>query len=146
VTPILTAAPPAPARNRRSLAVAAVAATIAAAALFYLLGPFLRVPHAVDSVTVSNPYRWHSEVDVGPPDGSRWVGLGRVSRESSRTFADVIDPGDQWVFRFAYSGIDSVELAISRSELEAAGWKVTVPDDFSERLETIGETPSAPGE
>lgn len=146
MTPILTDAPPAPARNRRSLAFAAVAATISAAALFYLLGPFLRVPQSVDALTVSNPYRWHSEVDVGPPDGSRWVGLGRVSRESSRTFADVIDPGDQWVFRFAYSGINTVELAISRSELEAAGWKVTVPEDFSARLEAIRESASAPGE
>lgn len=144
MTPILTRPRPAPSRSRSNVVVAVVAA-MAGIALLMLVTPALRVPSSVDAVTISNPHLWQVEVDVGRPDGSRWIGLGHVGRETTRTFESVIDPGDQWGFRFAYAGIDQGQIVVSRAELKRAGWKVTIPDDFAVRMRAAGESPSAPG-
>ena len=141
MTPILTRPRPAPPRSRRDMAVAVIAAVVGVA-LLLLVMPALRLPSYVDAVSISNPHLWHVEVDVGRPDGSRWIGLGHVGRETTRTFRSVIDPGDQWVFRFAYAGIDQGEVVVSRVDLKQAGWKVIIPDDFAERMRAAGETPT----
>jgi hypothetical protein len=54
----------------------------------------------------------------------------------------VIDQGEQWVFRFTYGGVDGGELVVPRTELEASGWKVTVPQQFAERMRAAGVGPS----
>jgi hypothetical protein len=119
-----------------------VVAAVAGIALLLLIVPALRLPSYVDGISISNPHLWHVEVDVGRPDGSRLIGLGHVGREATRTFHSVIDPGDEWVFRFAYGGIDRGQVVVSRAELERGGWKVTVPDEFAERMRSAGELPS----
>lgn len=144
MTPILTRPRPAPPRHRGDIAVAVVAVVLGATLLLSVIMPALRLPSYVDAVTISNPQAWHAEADVGRPDGSRWISLGHVGREATRTFASVIDPGEEWVFRFAYGGIQQAQLAVSRVELERAGWKLTIPDEFAERIRGAGETPSAP--
>ena len=142
MTPVLTKPRPAPPRSRGDLVVAVVAAVVAAA-LFAVVIPTLRLPPFVDSVTVSNPHVWHVEVEVGRPDGSRWIGLGHVGRGNTVTFRSVIDPGDEWAFRFAYGGIEQAQLVISRAELERSKWAVTIPDTFAERMRATGESPTA---
>jgi hypothetical protein len=111
--------------------------------MFFALAPALKTPPTVGGVTIANPYVWHVEVAVGPPDGSRWIGLGHVGREQSRTFDDVIDAGHQWVFRFAHPGIETVSLVLSRRDLEHSRWTVSVPDEFARRLRAVHEAPSA---
>ena len=144
MTPRLTRPEEAPPRSRGTVAGALVAAAAAGVALFFLLAPILRLPAFVDAVKVSNPHPWHAEVDVGPPDGSRWIGLGHVARGQTRTFDGVIDAGGQWVFRFAFPGIESAEVRLSRAELERAAWTVRVPDEFAARLREAGELPTGP--
>lgn len=141
MTPILTRPRPAPPRSRGDVA-AAVVAAVAGIALLLLVMPSLRLPSYVDAVSVSNPHVWHVEIDVGRPDGSRWIGLGRVGREKTQTFQSVIDPGDEWMFRFAYGGIGRGDVVVSRAELERAGWKLTVPEEFAERMRAAGVSPS----
>jgi hypothetical protein len=141
MTPLLTRPKPAPPRSQGHLAVAVVAA-VAGVALLLLMMPTLRLPASVDAVSVVNPHPWHVEVEVGRPDGSRWIGLGQVLRERTHTFHSVIDPGDQWVFRFAYAGIHRAEATVSRADLKQAGWKITIPDEFAERMRAAGETRS----
>ncbi|HKY76031.1 MAG TPA: hypothetical protein VJS45_07820 [Acidimicrobiia bacterium] len=141
MAPLLTKSRPAPPRSRVGLAVVGVVAV--GVALILLIMPVLRLPSFVDAVTVSNPHFWHAEVDVGRPDGSRWIGLGQVGRGETVTFRDVIDPGEQWLFRFAYPGIEDTRVTISRTELEASDWAVMISDEFAERVRAAGESPSA---
>ena len=141
MTPMLTKPRPAPPRSRSDVLVAVVA--VVGVALLSLIIPALRLPSHVDSITVSNPHVWHAEVDVGRPDGSRWIGLGHVGRENTVTFHSVVDPGDEWAFRFAYGGIEQGQLVISRAELERSKWTVTIPDTFAERMRAAGESPTA---
>jgi hypothetical protein len=144
MTPLLTHPEQAPPRSRVGVAAAAVVAAAGGVALFFLLTPILRSPPSVDAVTISNPHPWHVEVEVGPPDGSRWIGLGHVGREQTRTFGGVLDAGGQWVFHFAYVGIESVSVTVPRVELERAAWTVRVPDEFAARLRAAGVSPTAP--
>jgi hypothetical protein len=145
MTPILTRPKPAPPRSQGNFVAVAVAviAAISGFALLLLIMPALRLPASVDMVTISNPHPWDVEVELGRPDGSRWIGLGRVGRESTSTFQSVIDPGDQWVLRFSYGGIHQGEVAVRRAEVKQAGWKLTIPDEFAERMRGAGETPTA---
>lgn len=142
MTPLLTRPRPAAARSRSDVAAIVVAAVVGIALLRLVL-PALRLPAYADAVTISNPHVWHAEVDVGRPDGSRWIGLGHVGREATRTFRSVIDPGEEWMFRFAYGGTVRSQVVVSRAELERAGWKLTIPDEFAERMRAAGETPTA---
>ena len=142
MTPVLTKPRPAPPRSRSDLVVAVVAAAVAAALLAVVI-PTLRLPAYVDSITVSNPHAWHAEVDVGRPDGSRWIGLGHVGRDNAVTFRSVIDLGEDWVFRFAFVGTERGQLVISRADLERSKWTVTIPDTFGERMRAAGESPTA---
>ena len=142
MTPVLTKPRPAPPCSRVDLVVAVVAAVVAAALLTVVI-PTLRLPRYVDSIAVTNPHAWHAEVDVGRPDGSRWVGLGHVGRENTVTFRSVIDLGKDWVFRFAFGGTERDQLVISRADLDRSKWKVTIPDTFGERMRAAGESPTA---
>ena len=141
MTPLLTRPKPAPPRSRGDLTLVVVAA-VAGVALLLLIMPALRLPASVDAISITNPHPWHVEVEVGQPDGSGWIGLGQVVRDKTRTFHSVIDPGDQWMFRFAYGGIHRGEVTISRADLKQAGWKLTIPDEFAERMRAADEAPS----
>lgn len=144
MTPVLARPRPAPPRSRGEILTVVLAAAGGIAILILLL-PALRLPAFVDAVTISNPHQWNAEVDADGPDRSRWIGLGTVPREGSITIHGVIDQGTEWVFRFAYGGSDGGELVVSRVELERNGWKITIPDDFAQRMRAAGIGPSVRG-
>lgn len=104
--------------------------------------PTLEPPAHVESLAVRNPYGWlaHVEIAGSPRDG--WVGVGAVDRKTTHDFRDVLDMGSRWTFRFTYSGA-AAELTLTRRELAAHGWRVTVPDAFADTLRARGvpETP-----
>ena len=119
----------------------AVAGAAVLAMVAFLL-PESRTPSYVDEVTVVNPHQWDVGVDVTGAERDGWLGLGTVDRTASHGFAQVINQGQQWVFRFSYAGVDGGELVVPRSELEASGWKVTVPEQFAERMRVASVGPS----
>ena len=45
---------------------------------------------------------------------------------------------DVWIFRFNGPGIDAGELRVTRSDLAANGWALTVPDSVAQRLRDAG--------
>jgi hypothetical protein len=102
----------------------------------------VRTPAHVDRIVVDNPHAWGVTVAVSDGEAHGWVGVGRVPRERTQTFGQVLDPGDVWTVRFAYGGVE-VALRVQRAELARAGWRVVVPDELAERLQTAGvpETP-----
>jgi hypothetical protein len=111
-------------------------------AIVALVWPGSRLPSYVDDITVVNPHPWDVGVDVTGAERDGWLGMGTVDRTASHAFGQVIDQGEQWVFRFTYSGVDGGELVVTRNELEASDWKVTVPELFAERMRASGLGPS----
>jgi hypothetical protein len=117
------------------------------AGLFYaaamgVVVPALRTPAEVDHLTIDNPHDWRVNVDVTDAERDGWLGIGGLDRESEQRFGSVIDQGDEWIFQFAYSG-KQTELRVTREQLERDDWRVTVPDEFADRLRSanVPETP-----
>lgn len=100
-------------------------------------------PSFVEKVTIANSYEYDVLAEVSG-DGVSWLNLGGVDRESEETTQHVIDMGEQWIFRFRYpyEDVEPGEVSLTRSELQAAGWRVEVPAALAERLRKRGEPPS----
>ncbi|MDQ3575022.1 MAG: hypothetical protein M3404_08905, partial [Actinomycetota bacterium] len=119
-----------------------VIAGVAVVAVLVLVSSGSRLPSYVDDVTVVNPHQWDVGVDVTGAERQGWLVLGTVDRGASHAFEHVIDQGEQWVFRFSYGGVDGGELVVPRADLESSGWKVSVPEQFAERMQAAGMSPS----
>ena len=141
MSPVATRPRPAPSQSRRNLDAALIAAAVAVLALVVVM-PATRLPSFVDGVTIVNPHPWIVNVDVtrGGRDGT--VGVGAVGAERTQNVSAVIDQGETWIFKVTYGGADAGELVVSRAELEEAGWRVTVPDEFAARMRAAGMEPA----
>jgi hypothetical protein len=134
--------PPRPAPLRRRTAMWWLPLAAAAALVLTLsVRSALEQPARVERIEITNPHRWVAAVDVTDARRSQALGLGAVDPSDSRTFQDVIDQGDTWIFRFSYAAVE-VEHTVPRRRLEGDRWKVTVPEEFSKRLEAAGTTPT----
>lgn len=94
----------------------------------------------VDAVVIVNPTEFTANVDVTGDRRDGWLGLATVEAGSDTTLRKVLDQGDGWVFRFSYSGYEE-EVRLTRDELEAARWRVTVPESFESALRREGVPP-----
>ncbi len=94
-------------------------------------------------LTVENPLPYMINVDVTSAERDGWLDAGTVRRESRKTVEELADPGNQWVFRFSYGGVEAGELIVSRDQLAQDGWKITVPAEAAERLRRAGLRESA---
>ncbi|HZQ77708.1 MAG TPA: hypothetical protein VFE55_10290 [Acidimicrobiia bacterium] len=133
---------PSPARAPRRVALIAVVAVVAALALVLAAQQFLPSPATTRRITVDNPTPFHLEIDADGTGSARAVTVGAIGREQAKTFDGVIDQGGQWIFRFSSGGTDGGEMRVSRAQLEANGWKITVADDVARRLQAAGVPPS----
>lgn len=111
------------------------------AGLWLVVGP-LRLPSRVD-LTVENRTPFDLVVAAGAADGDGVVVVGTVGRAQQVTLRDKVDQGDDWVFTFRYGGVDGGDLRVGRDELEAAGWRVVVPDRVGDVLLDAGLEPTA---
>ncbi|MGH8975394.1 MAG: hypothetical protein ACRD0C_19590 [Acidimicrobiia bacterium] len=102
----------------------------------------IRMPDFLDQLTIENPGA--HKIDIGDAGRDRWLGLGTVTREASRTFESVIDQGATWVFRFRSGGVDGGETVVSRDDLKSNRWHVRVPEQVDTRLTQAGLGPSVP--
>lgn len=129
-------------RRTFGLGVAAVVAGLAAVVgITYLVG-LSAGPDTVPRITFENPtgYALDIEVSSGPGDG--WTSAGSVRQRSTGEVTEVVDQGDTWLFRFDSQGATGGELGLSRTELEASGWRVAIPDDVGARLAAAGAPPT----
>ena len=76
--------------------------------------------------------------------GESALPLGSVDRATFLALNDVLDQGGNWVFHFSYGGVDAAELRLTRAELAAADWTVTVPATVAGRLRDAGLQPTPP--
>jgi hypothetical protein len=92
-------------------------------------------PRLVSQVTFVNASPYALNVQVAGANRDGWMLLGTVAPKTGSTVAQVVDQGATWVFRVQAQGIDVSDIALSRSELVASGWRVTIPPAVIARLE-----------
>ena len=130
-------------RSRRRVVLFGLLAVIAALLLFVLTQRLIPSPSFVDRVTIVNPTPYQINVEVSGAGRDIGIGLGAVPREQTKTFEDVLDQGDQWIFRFFAAGFNGGEVSVSKEDLLRGQWKLTVPGAVAERLAAAGASPSA---
>jgi hypothetical protein len=133
MTQATMARPHAPRRTLPPLSV--IAFFVVGALLFATMAYAVRSPTFIARVTVENPGPMVVDVDVRPSPHGASLSLASVPADSAASTYDVIDQGDQWVFRFSSGGIDGGALHVSRTKLAADGWRVVVPRDVIARLQ-----------
>lgn len=121
----------------------AVAIVIAIAAVLIVGVVLLQGPARVSRVTIDNPTDYEVSIQLAPSTDGAWLPLAVLGLHATREFHDVVDQGDTWVFRFRAQGQDAGDLTISRGDLAAAGWQITVPASVTTRLQQLG-VPTSP--
>ena len=146
MSPVLTRPRPRskPALLSREVLVVVLAAAIAVAAVVGIQAA-LRGPELVDRVHVVNetPYLVDVEVTGNARDG--WLKLGPVSPGETHNFGNVVDQGDEWIFHITTGPHSGGEFSVRRAELERELWRITIPLEVGERLETSGAVPRTGG-
>lgn len=132
MTPVLTRHAPEPVRNLRRVA-APVALAVLLVAVFALLMQLVAAPATVDHIAISNRSGLELEISIHPSGDPRWLPVAAMEARSTTTVVDVLDQGDEWVFRGEHAGQRVGELRISRRDLANRGWHVTIPADWSAR-------------
>ncbi len=137
MNPVLTQ-PPSQSSRLARVGGLLIVLTIGAGVIFALSRLGLDDTPSYRSVTVENPSPYIINIEVTGAERDGWFDVGRVRRENRQTFEHTPDPGDQWVFRFSYGGVDAGELTVSRDQLARDGWRITVPSEAAERLREAG--------
>ena len=99
------------------------------------------LPEVVDQLTVENGTDFQLRVEVSDGAGESRVRVGTVEAESTKAFSKVIDQGEVWLFRFHGQGRMGGELMVDRSQLEADGWMLVVPNSVADELRAQGVSP-----
>jgi hypothetical protein len=134
---VITRPSPAPVRSLRSIALG-VAGVVAALAFAFAVTVALRSPSTVDEVTIDNTTSYPVHVEVRDAGDGSWLGLGVVTAGGSQDFREVLDQGDDWVFRFTSGNARGGEIVVSRDDLADNDWTASVPADVGQRLEEDG--------
>lgn len=131
-------------RNRRhfGLAVAAVVVGLGVTIGLTSLVGLSSGPTTVARITFENPTVYALDIEASSGAAGGWTSAGSVRQRSTAEVSEVIDQGDVWVFRFDSQGASGGELRLSRSELEAAGWRVSIPAEVGARLAAAGAPPT----
>lgn len=131
-----------PAHHRVGLAVAVVVIGLAAAVGLTSLVGLSSGPKTIARITFENPTAYALDIEVRPDTADGWTSAGSVRQMSTAEVSEVIDQGDVWVFRFDSQGQSGGELRLSRTELEASGWRVSIPVEVGARLAAAGAPPT----
>ena len=92
-------------------------------------------------LTVVNNTNYELTIATSKPGTNSWLPLLVINPGEERTVQGAIDPGPEWLFRFAGQGRDGGEIAVTRDELRDAGWRFEVPPAVVAQLEEAGATP-----
>lgn len=99
-------------------------------------------PGKVARLTFENPTVYAIEIEVSPGTGTGWTPAGSARQQSTVDVEEVTDQGDVWLFRFTSQGEVGGELRLTRSELEASGWRIVIPPEVGTRLADAGAPPT----
>ena len=129
-------------RRRLSLGLGGLVLGLATAVALTLVVDLGGGPATVPRITFENPTAYALDIEVSPGTGTGWASAGSVRQQATAVVEDVLDQGDVWLFRFDSQGETGGELRLTRSELEAAGWRVAIPADVGKRLADAGAPPT----
>jgi hypothetical protein len=114
-------------------------------AAFVAVAPRVFVdPARAEHVSFENRSAYAMEIEVTGAKRDGWLRLGTAERGSTTVVADVVDQGDEWIFRFGSQGLDGGETRVGKAELVRDGWRVTIPDSIAEHLAAQGAPPTPP--
>jgi len=93
----------------------------------------------VDHVTVrvDNQAALALQVDTIDAAGTA-VGLGSAAGKALTIFREIPDIGPRWTFVATYGGRQVHRVAMTKSELAARGWTVSIPATATTELERAG--------
>jgi hypothetical protein len=113
---------------------------LAVLALFGFVAVSLLIPSpaTVDHVTIKNGSEFDLNIDATSASHDGWTPVGIALAHADTDMRDVIDHGDVWVFRFTGQGHDAGELRITRADLAASNWSLTVPASVAQQLRDAG--------
>jgi catechol 2,3-dioxygenase-like lactoylglutathione lyase family enzyme len=120
-----------------------VRAVLAVTAVVTVIGVLALVRAAtgdgVDHVTVrvDNQAGLAVQVDALDASGDR-VGLGEAEPDAMTTFSQVPDVGAHWTLVAAYGGREVHRASLTRADLAAGNWTVTIPAGATSTLERAG--------
>jgi hypothetical protein len=142
MSPVLTRPRPrsGPALVRRDLRVAVFAGALLITAIAGVHAA-LRGPDFVERVTVVNETPYLVDIEITNDSRDAWLKLGPVEPRARHTFGNVVDQGGHWVFHVTTGQYDGGEFSLRRAELDRTQWRVTIPEDVRERLESGGAFP-----
>jgi hypothetical protein len=89
-------------------------------------------PRAIPRLTIVNPSDALVDIDASD-DGAGWLPLTIAEPRSSVTVRDVVDQGDQWIFRFRVADQPVGQVRRTAEELARAGWRVEIPQSVVDR-------------
>jgi hypothetical protein len=113
--------------------------TLAIAAIGMLLLVRASVGGGVDHVTlrVDNQAGLVLQVDTIDASGAR-VGLGGAATKALTTFQEIPDVGPRWTVVASYGGRQVHRVTMTKAELAARGWTVSIPATATTQLEGAG--------
>jgi hypothetical protein len=113
---------------------------LAVLALFGFVAVSLLIPSpaTVDHVTIKNGTEFDLNIDATSASHDGWTPVGIALAHADTDMRDIIDHGDVWVFRFTGQGHDAGELRITRADLAASNWSLTVPASVAQQLRDAG--------
>lgn len=92
-----------------------------------LVTRLLDEPSFVDALVVENPTQYDVRIQVTDSERSGWMSIGMARRAETSTFEQIIDQGEEWIFRFRAQGVEGGELRVRRSELANDDWRLRIP-------------------
>jgi hypothetical protein len=116
----------------------AIAIVLAIASVLVAGIVLLDGPSRVDHLTINNPTDYDLTIQLSPGPDRAWLPFAVIGLRSTREFHDVLDQGDSWEFRFRAQGRDGGAVTVSRAQLEADGWQLSVPADIVTQLQLLG--------
>lgn len=140
MSPTLLQSVPVSARKARTALWVSTAAIVGAAALIGMTA-LLRGPDFVDHVTIDNRSAYDLDVAVTGAQRTGLLGLTTIGPHQGDRVEEVIDQGDTWVFVITRAGDQIARIRISRQDLAANGWRVTLPASLEETLRAKGQVP-----
>lgn len=120
--------------SARTRPAAQLALLVLVVGLFALLFWLVRPPPRVAHVDIENRSATGLEVSVAPSPGGVELGLTEALPRSTTRVQDVLDQGDQWVFRVATASCPPIDVPVSRARLAQDDWRFVIPDRVAAAL------------
>ena len=98
-------------------------------------------PGSVNRVSIRNDTDYTLGITVAGAHADDWMDLGWASHNQVTAFEQVIDQGKTWTFRVAVEGQDGGQFSVSRADLAASNWTVSIPASVEAKLRTAGVSP-----